>query len=93
MAILTPSNVALSPRPVVDLNPGRLHEKILIAQENYADYPFLTTALPTGHAETTDFRTAIQSAQKLANYLRQDLGYEQGDVVAIQSPNCTSYIV
>ena len=93
MAILTPSNVALSPRPLVDLNPGRLHEKILIAQENYADYPFLTTALPTGHAETTDFRTAIQSAQKLANYLRQDLGYEQGDVVAIQSPNCTSYIV
>ena len=93
MAILTPSNVALSPRPLVDLNPGRLHEKILNAQENYADYPFLTTALPTGHAETTDFRTAIQSAQKLANYLRQDLGYEQGDVVAIQSPNCTSYIV
>ena len=93
MAILTPSNVALSPRPLVDLNPGRLHEKILIAQENYADYPFLTTALPTGHAETTDFRTAIQSAQKLANYLRQDLGYAQGDVVAIQSPNCTSYIV
>ena len=93
MAILTPSNVALSPRPLVDLNPGRLHEKILIAQENYADYPFLPTALPTGHAETTDFRTAIQSAQKLANYLRQDLGYAQGDVVAIQSPNCTSYIV
>ena len=93
MAILNPSNVALSPRPLVDLNPGRLHDKILIAQENYADYPFLTTALPTGHAETTDFRTAIQSAQKLANYLRQDLGYEQGDVVAIQSPNCTSYIV
>lgn len=93
MAILNPVNTALSPRTRVDLNPGRLHEKILIAQEKYPDHPFLTTALPTGHAQTTDFRTAIESAQKLAHYLRQDLGYEQGDVVAIQSPNCTSYIV
>ena len=93
MAILNPVNTAHSPRARVDLNPGRLHEKILIAQENYADHPFLTTALPTGHAQTTDFKTAIESAQKLAHYLRQDLGYEQGDVVAIQSPNCTSYIV
>ncbi|MEM7459833.1 MAG: AMP-binding protein, partial [Pseudomonadota bacterium] len=64
-----------------------------IALEDYADYPFLTTALPTGQTQTTDFKTAIQSAQKLAHYLRRDLGYEQGDVVAIQSPNCTSYIV
>lgn len=70
-----------------------MHDKILIALENYADYPFLTTALPTGQTQTTDFKTAIQSAQKLAHYLRRDLGYEQGDVVAIQSPNCTSYIV
>ena len=93
MAILNPVNTALSPRTRVDLNPGRLHEKIMIAQDNYADHPFLTTALPTGHAQTTDFKTAIQSAQKLADYLRQDLGYKQGDVVAIQSPNCTSYIV
>lgn len=93
MAILNPSNTALSPRARVDLNPGRLHDKILIALENYADYPFLTTALPTGQTQTTDFKTAIQSAQKLAHYLRRDLGYEQGDVVAIQSPNCTSYIV
>lgn len=93
MAVPHHSNTAPSSRAHVDLNPGRLHEKIIVAQEKYADYPFLTTALPTGHTETTDFKTAIKSAQALANYLRQDLGYEQGDVVAIQSPNCTSYIV
>ncbi|MEM7459899.1 MAG: hypothetical protein AAF331_10580, partial [Pseudomonadota bacterium] len=75
MAILNPSNTALSPRARVDLNPGRLHDKILIALEDYADYPFLTTALPTGQTQTTDFKTAIQSAQKLAHYLRRDLGY------------------
>ncbi|MEO1660695.1 MAG: AMP-binding protein [Pseudomonadota bacterium] len=80
-------------RAPIALNPARLHEKILSAQEKYADAPFLTTALPTGHTETTDFKTAIASAQKLAHYLREELGYQQGDVVAIQSPNCTSYIV
>ena len=75
------------------LNVSRLHDKVIGALTEYADHPFLTTALPTGHSETTDFKTAIQSAQKLASYLRDDLGYEEGDVVAIQSPNCTSYIV
>ena len=94
MAILNPVNTALSPRARVDLNPGRLHEKILIAQENYADHPFLTTALPTGHAQTTDFKTAIGSAQKLAQLSAPGISAtDQGDVVAIQSPNCTSYIV
>ncbi|MEM7328596.1 MAG: AMP-binding protein [Pseudomonadota bacterium] len=93
MAVPHQSNFAHSPRQSVDLNPGRLHEKIQIAQQNYADHPFLTTALPTGHAQTTDFKTAIASAQKLAAYFRHDLGYAEGDVVAIQSPNCTSYIV
>ncbi len=75
------------------LNPSRLHDKIFEAERAYADDPFLTTALPNGQSETTDFKTAIQSAYKLAAYLREELGYEQGDVVAIQSPNCTSYIV
>ena len=75
------------------LNPSRLHDKIFQAEHDFADHPFLTTALPTGHSETTDFKTAIQAAQALARYLRETLGYEQGDVVAIQSPNCTSYIV
>jgi len=93
MAVLHSSNVALTPRAGLDLNPGRLHEKILIAQTAYPEYPFLTTALPTGHTQTTNFKTAIESAQKLAHYLREDLELSTGDVVAIQSPNCTSYIV
>lgn len=75
------------------LDVRRLHDKIFEADAAYGDQPFLTTALPNGQSETTDFKTAIQSAQKLARYLREDLGYEEGDVVAIQSPNCTSYIV
>jgi long-chain acyl-CoA synthetase len=93
MAVHYSSNAALAPRTRIDLNPGRLHEKVLIAQDEFAKHPFLTTALPTGHTQTTDFKTAIESAQKLAHYFREDLGYAQGDVVAIQSPNCTSYIV
>lgn len=93
MAVHYSSTVALAPRTRIDLNPGRLHEKVLVAQDEFANHPFLTTALPTGHTQTTDFKTAIESAQKLARYLRHDLGYAQGDVVAIQSPNCTSYIV
>lgn len=85
----------LSPRPNSDfaLDPIRLHDKIFDAEYTYGDHPFLTTALPNGMSETTDFRTAIQAAQSLAVYLREECGYQQGDVVAIQSPNCTSYIV
>ena len=93
MAIQTTANPKFATQPGLDLKPGRLHEKISQALTDYADQPFLTTALPTGHSETTDFQTAIESAQKLAKYLREDLGYAEGDVVAIQSPNCTSYIV
>jgi long-chain acyl-CoA synthetase len=93
MAIQTSANPKFATQPGLDLKPGRLHEKISQALTDYADQPFLTTALPTGHSETTDFKTAIESAQKLAKYLREDLGYAEGDVVAIQSPNCTSYIV
>jgi len=77
----------------LDLDVSRLHEKVVTALTAYAEQPFLTTALPTGHSETTDFKTAIEAAQKLAHYFRKDLGYAEGDVVAIQSPNCTSYIV
>ncbi|MEP1144984.1 MAG: AMP-binding protein [Henriciella sp.] len=93
MAYHSTTNPFFAPQTSIDLNEGRLHEKVLNAQAEFADFPFLTTALPTGHSQTTDFKTAIASAQALANYLRDDLGYEQGDVVAIQSPNCTSYIV
>lgn len=84
-----------SPRPIqsLELETGRLHEKIFEAESRFGDQPFLTTALPNGQSQTTDFKTAIQSAQTLARYLREVLGYKQGDVVAIQSPNCTSYIV
>ena len=79
--------------PSLALDVSRLHDKIFEAETAFAEQPFLTTALPNGQSETTDFKTAIQSAQKLARFFREDLGYEQGDVVAIQSPNCTSYIV
>ncbi|MCR9269002.1 MAG: AMP-binding protein [Hyphomonadaceae bacterium] len=93
MAFHSSTNPFFAPETSLDLNEGRLHEKVEQALSEFADDPFLTTALPTGHSETTDFKTAILSAQKLANYLREDLGLKQGDVVAIQSPNCTSYIV
>lgn len=93
MAVSPVSQIVPNHDLSIALEPGRLHEKIFEAESAYGDAPFLTTALPNGQSQTTDFKTAIQSAQKLARYLREDLGYEQGDVVAIQSPNCTSYIV
>ncbi len=93
MAVQRSNNPFFIRESRLELNEGRLHEKMVSALSEFADDPFLTTALPTGHSQTTDFKTALESAQKLANYLRVDLGYEEGDVVAIQSPNCTSYIV
>ncbi|MEO0607581.1 MAG: AMP-binding protein [Pseudomonadota bacterium] len=93
MAQLQTAQISPTQTDALALNPSRLHDKIFEAEQDFADHPFLTTALPTGHNETTDFKTAIGAAQALAVYLRETLGYEQGDVVAIQSPNCTSYIV
>ncbi len=93
MAVSSVSHFVRPQESSVALEAGRLHDKIFEAERLYGDAPFLTTALPNGQSQTTDFKTAIQSAQKLARYLREDLGYDQGDVVAIQSPNCTSYIV
>ncbi|MCR9079256.1 MAG: AMP-binding protein [Hyphomonadaceae bacterium] len=93
MAVSSVSHFVRPQESSVALDAGRLHDKIFEAERLYGDAPFLTTALPNGQSQTTDFKTAIQSAQKLARYLREDLGYDQGDVVAIQSPNCTSYIV
>ncbi len=93
MAVSTVSQIVPRHDPSIALEAGRLHDKIFAAESAFGDAPFLTTALPNGQSQTTDFKTAIQSAQKLARFLREDLGYEQGDVVAIQSPNCTSYIV
>lgn len=93
MAVSPVSQIVPHHDPSIALEAGRLHDKIFEAESAFGDAPFLTTALPNGQSQTTDFKTAIQSAQKLARYLREDLGYEQGDVVAIQSPNCTSYIV
>ncbi len=93
MAQVSASQFNPRPDPSLALEVGRLHEKIFAAESKFGDQPFLTTALPNGQSQTTDFKTAIQSAQTLARHLREDLGYAQGDVVAIQSPNCTSYIV
>lgn len=87
------SPTSKQPHQAPALNPARLHAKIFEAEQAFADHPFLTTALPNGQSETTSFQTAIRSAQTLAAYLRETLGYQTGDVVAIQSPNCTSYIV
>jgi len=93
MAQSTVSQFVPTQNQFAALDVSRLHDKIYDAEAQFGDRPFLTTALPNGQSETTDFKTAIQSAQKLARYLREDLGYAPGDVVAIQSPNCTSYIV
>ncbi len=52
-----------------------------------------TLCLPNGAAGSLSFSRCDQSSDALAAYLREDLGLQAGDRVALQMPNCLSYPV
>lgn len=59
----------------------------------HAAKPFLTTALPNGLSATLTFAEAEAQSANLARYFREVLNLKPGSVVAVQSPNCISYVV
>lgn len=73
--------------------PQRLEQVIEMAVHQYGDLPLLTTALPNGLSATLSFVEVETASANLARYFREVLKLEAGSVVAVQSPNCISYIV
>lgn len=73
--------------------PERLEHIVQAAGDAYAKLPLLTTVLPNGMSATLNYAEVEQYSANLARYFREDLKLEPGAVVAIQSPNCISYIV
>lgn len=80
-------------RGLPDYTPMRLEEIIRSAVQLQGNKPFLTTSLPNGLSATLTFAEVDQHAANLARYFREVLKLEAGTVVAVQSPNCISYVV
>lgn len=78
---------------LADYRPDRLEAILRSAVAAGPDQPFLTTALPNGLSATLTFAQAEQQSAHLARYFREVLGLKAGNVVAVQSPNCISYVV
>ena len=78
---------------MANYEPQRLEAIVRHAASAYANKPFLTTALPNGISTTLTFADVERQSANLARYFREVLKLAPGTVVAIQSPNCISYVV
>ncbi len=78
---------------MANYEPQRLEAIVRHAASAYANKPFLTTALPNGISTTLTFADVDRQSANLARYFREVLKLAPGTVVAIQSPNCISYVV
>ncbi|MDP1554281.1 MAG: AMP-binding protein, partial [Hyphomonas sp.] len=73
--------------------PQRLEAIVQDAVAAHGARPFLTTALPNGVSATLTFADVERHSANLARYFREVLKLSPGTVVAVQSPNCISYVV
>ncbi len=80
-------------RGLANYRPETIEEILRGAVSKHRDRPFLTTALPNGLSATLTFDEAEQQSANLARYFREVLKLEPGSVVAVQSPNCISYVI
>ena len=78
---------------MANYEPQRLEAIVRHAASAYANKPFLTTALPNGISTTLTFADVERQSANLARYFREVLKLAPGTVVAVQSPNCISYVV
>lgn len=61
-----------------------------VARE-FGDRPALTTILPTGAETTITFAELDALSDRFAGYLREVIGLNQGDTVALMTPNCIGF--
>ena len=70
-----------------------LADLIARAAEDYADTVAFTQCMPNGMNGSLTYRQVDDLSDAFAAYLREDLGLQAGDRVAVQMPNCLSYPV
>jgi long-chain acyl-CoA synthetase len=63
------------------------------AARNYGDKPAFTLYLPNGTQGTLTYAEADRLSDQFAVYLRDVAGFQQGDRIALQMPNCLAYPV
>ncbi|WND01954.1 AMP-binding protein [Temperatibacter marinus] len=68
-----------------------LGELVDLIVEEHKDNKAFSCVLPTGHVADMTYAELGRASDALACYLRQDLGLERGDTVALMSPNIMSY--
>lgn len=78
---------------LANYRPQRIEDAVAAATAEFGSQPFLTTVLPNGISTTISFSEADRQSANLARYFREVLNLAPGTVVAVQSPNCISYVV
>ena len=70
-----------------------LPERMVEAAKRFGEQPAFTTVMPNGMYGTLTYAEVDAKSDDFAYYLREVLGLEAGDRVALQMPNCLSYPV
>lgn len=83
-----PAGVSAEMPPIAFKNLSHMARAVAQARPEKTAF---TLCLPNGAAGTLSFGQCDQSSDALAAYLREDLGLQAGDRVALQMPNCLSY--
>ncbi len=66
---------------------------VVDAANEYADQTAFTTVMPNGMYGSLTYAEVDEMSDSFAYYLREVLGLDAGDPVALQMPNCLSYPV
>ncbi len=74
-------------------NLSSLPDLVYSRAQKYPDKTAYVTCMPNGMNGTLTFRQVDERSNALALYLRDTLGLDKGDRVAVQMPNCLSYPV
>lgn len=70
-----------------------LPDLIRSAAKTYANKTAFTQVMPNGMNGSLSYEAVDRYSDQFAAYLRDGLGLEQGDRVAVQMPNCLSYTI
>jgi long-chain acyl-CoA synthetase len=82
-----------TPHEIAGLPERNLPEMFRASARQYADAIAFTQVMPNGMNGSLRFRDVDRLSDVFAAYLREDLGLQTGDRVAVQMPNCLSYPV
>jgi len=70
-----------------------LHQAVDRAAMEFGATAALTTALPNGAEGTIDYIEYRKHVRDFASYLREVLGLQTGDTVALMTPNCIGFAI